>query len=153
MYKRIKKYKIQGYTNSHRDSLIRSQIIELVRAEQIKTTPAKARVLKSKFDRLVTHAKRKTASGARVIDSFFASDSRVIERFTKVVETLLNDRESGYTSIVKTLPRKGDNADQVYVTLVNRSDEKPKKSKIEKTLETQKKKKPAKKEKAKKQDK
>lgn len=139
MNKRIKKYRLQGKTNAHRDSLILSQVIELIRAERIKTTPAKAKILKSQFDRLVTHAKRNTDSSRRVIESFFRSNQRSIERFQKVVENQLNDRDSGYTSIVHTLPRKGDNAAQVYVTLVNRT-VKEKKSKIQKTLEAQEKK-------------
>lgn len=144
MYKRIKKYKIQGKTHSHRESLTMSQVIELIRAEKIKTTPTKARVLKSQFDKIVTHAKRNTVSGKREVQSFFRSNTRAIERFYKVVETQLNDRNSGYTRVVNTLPRKGDNADQVYVALVNMSEDKDKKSKIEKALEAQTKKKPKK---------
>ena len=147
MNKGIKKHKIQGKTNAHRDALILSQVIELIRAERIKTTPTKAKVLKSKFDRLVTHAKKNTNAGNREIESFFRSNDRAIQRFNKVVETQLNDRNSGYTSIINTLPRKGDNAAQVYVSLVNMGEKKEKKSKIEKTLEAQSKKKKTKKEK------
>lgn len=141
MYKRIKKHKVQGKTDSHLRSMVLSQVIELVRAQQIKTTPAKARVLKSKFDRLVTQAKKGTNSSKIEIQSFFRSNPRSMDRFFKVVESQLQDRDSGYTRITKTLPRKGDNAAQVYVTLVNKAEKKEKKSKIEKTLEAQSKKK------------
>lgn len=145
MNKRIKKYRLQGKTEAHRNSLIMGQIIELVRAEQIKTTPTKARIVKSQFDRLVTNAKKKTAAGDREVQSFFRSNERAIERFNKVVENQLQDRNSGYTRVVNTLPRKGDNAAQVYISLVNKGEKVEKKSAIEKTLETQEKKKKTKK--------
>jgi large subunit ribosomal protein L17 len=147
MYKRVKKYKLQGKTAAHRDSLITSQVIELIRAEKIKTTPAKARVLKAEFDKLVTNAKKKTIAGDREVESFFRSNKRSIVRFNKVVDAQLGDRTSGYTRLIKTTPRVGDNADQVYVVLVNQGAKVEKKSKIEKTLETQEKKKKAKKQK------
>jgi large subunit ribosomal protein L17 len=137
MNKQITKYRMQGKTAAHKNSIIRSLVIELVRAEKIKTTPAKAKILKSQFDRLVTLAK-KGDSGKNKVDSFFASNDRAIERFYKVVETKLQDRNSGYTRTFHTLPRKGDNAQQVYIMLVN-MEEKEKKSEVQKLLEKRKK--------------
>jgi large subunit ribosomal protein L17 len=137
MNKQIKRYRIQGKTADHRNSIIRSLVIELVRAEKIKTTPNKAGILKSKFDRLVTLAK-KGDSGKVMIDSFFASNDRIIQRFYKVIDTKLQDRNSGYTRVIHTLPRKGDNAEQVYIMLVN-AGEKEKKSEVQKLLEKRKK--------------
>ena len=54
-----------------------------------------------------------------------------MNRFYSVVEQKCQDRNSGYTRIIKTLPRKGDNADQAYPMLVN-YEEKQKKSEVEK---------------------
>ncbi len=137
MNKQIKKYRMQGKTHAHAKSIIKSLVIELIRAEKIKTTPAKAKILKSKFDRLVTLAKRGN-TGKKEVESFFASNERAIERFYKVVETRLQDRNSGYTRTVHTLPRKGDNAEQMYIMLVN-AEEKEKKSEVQKLLEKRKK--------------
>lgn len=139
MNKGIKKHRMQGKTQSHRDALVRSLVLDLVVAEKIKTTPTKAKIVKAYFDRLVTHAKRKTVSGQQVIQSFFNSNERAMNRFYSVVETKCQDRDSGYTRVIKTLPRKGDNAEQAYIMLVNYS-EKGKKSEVEKMLDQRKKK-------------
>ncbi len=133
MNKQIKKYRMQGKTASHTASLTRSLVMELLRAQQIKTTPAKAKVVKSKFDRLVTLAK-KGEGNKRLVQSFFASNEKAVNKFYKVIESQLQDRNSGYTRVIKTLPRKGDNAAQVYVMLVN-ADIKEKKSEVQKLLE------------------
>ncbi|MEP7103995.1 MAG: 50S ribosomal protein L17 [Candidatus Dojkabacteria bacterium] len=139
MKKGIKKNRMQGKTTAHKDALVRSLVLDLVIAEKIKTTPSKAKIVKSQFDRLVTHAKRNTVSGKQMVTNFFASNDRAIERFYTVVETKCQDRNSGYTRVIKTLPRKGDNAEQAYIMLVNYS-EKGKKSEVEKMLDQKKKK-------------
>ena len=137
MNKQINKPRMQGKTASHVASLTRGLVMELIRNQQIKTTPTKAKVVKSKFDRLVTLSK-KGDSSKRMIQSFFASNEVAMTRFYKVVETQLQDRNSGYTRIIKTLPRKGDNAAQVYIMLVN-AEAKEKKSEVQKLLEKRKK--------------
>lgn len=123
-----------GKTSSHRDMIIRSQVIELIRAEKIKTTPNKARILKSVFDRLVTTSKKGSISSKNAINSFFASNKRAIERFNNIVSEKLSDRNSGYTRIIKTLPRKGDGAEQVYIMLVN-AEIKEKKSRLKSIMD------------------
>lgn len=124
---------MQGKTPSHVTSITRSLVMELLRNQQIKTTPAKAKVVKSKFDRLVTLAKKGEQSN-RLVQSFFASNQKAMDKFYKVVETQLQDRNSGYTRVIKTLPRKGDNASQVYIMLVN-AEVKEKKTEVQKLLE------------------
>lgn len=124
---------MQGKTPSHVTSVTRSLVMELLRNQQIKTTPAKAKVVKSKFDRLVTLAKKGEVSKP-LVQSFFASNEKAMTKFYKVVETQLQDRNSGYTRVIKTLPRKGDNAAQVYIMLVN-AEVKEKKSEVQKLLE------------------
>ncbi len=133
MNKQIKKPRMQGKTASHVASITRSLVMELVRNQQIKTTPTKAKIVKARFDRLVTLSK-KGESSQRMIQSFFASNEKAIAKFNKVVETQLQDRNSGYTRIIKTLPRKGDNAAQVYIMLMN-AEVKEKKSEVQKLLE------------------
>lgn len=150
MIKLVKKYKLQGKTASHTKSLARSLVLELVISEKIKTTKAKASVIKSQFDKLVTAAKKNTDSGKRVVESFFSSNQRSIDRFYSVVNTKLQDRNSGYTRIFRTMPRKGDGAEQVYIMLTSFTGEEEKSSVsslLEKRKQSKKKgaKKPAKK--------
>lgn len=136
MFSNRKKFKIQGYTKSHKKSLMTSQVIELIRNERIKTTPTKAKALKKEFDKLVTTQKKGTPSSVRTVKAFFNNNERSISRLNEIVDKYLNDRNSGYTRVIKTLPRKGDNAEQVYVMLVN-AEFKEKESKLKEILEKQ----------------
>ena len=133
-----KKYRMQGKTKGHKEALIRSLVIELVRAEKIKTTPNRARIVKSQFDKLVTKAKTNSQAGKNSLNSFFNSNDRIISKFNQLVETKFQDRNSGYTHTIRTLPRKGDNAEQMFVMVVN-YEEKSKQSRVQKLLEKRKK--------------
>ncbi|MCA9380877.1 50S ribosomal protein L17, partial [Candidatus Dojkabacteria bacterium] len=134
MYSNRKKFKIQGKTASHRKALVRSQVIELIRNGRIKTTPKKAKVLKKEFDKLVTTFKKDTRKSNQTVMSFFAENKRAFDRLGQVVADKLSDRNSGYTRVIKTLPRKGDNAEQSFVMLVN-TEVKEKKTKLQKMLD------------------
>jgi large subunit ribosomal protein L17 len=136
MYTNRKKIKVQGKTASHKRALGRSLVVELIRTGRIKTTTTKARFLKAKFDRLVTLYKRNTPAAKSKLVSEMGSNKRALERLDKVVNSFLMDRNSGYTRVIKTLNRKGDNAEQAYVALVN-FEQKVRKSKISTVLEKQ----------------
>lgn len=136
MFSNRKKLKIQGKTSAHRKALMKSLVIELIRAKKIKTTPIKAKALKSTFDQLVTKAKKDSDHSRRQVVSFFGNNERAVERLYQVIGENLSDRTSGYTRVIHTLPRKGDNAKQVYVMLVN-TEAQEQKSKIKQVLEKQ----------------
>jgi large subunit ribosomal protein L17 len=137
MFSGRKKFKIQGKTKAHKSALMKSQMIELIRNGRIKTTPTKARALKKEFDKLVTAHKKNTVSGTKRVRSTFGENDRAIDRLAKIVTDKLSDRNSGYTRVIKTLPRKGDNAEQVYVMLVNTEFEEKKASRIKDLLDKQ----------------
>jgi large subunit ribosomal protein L17 len=134
MFTNRKKQKLQGKRPAHKRSIIKSQIIELVRNDKLKTTPKKAKVVKSEFDKLVTKYKLNTNASKKNVMSFFSENKRAFDRFSSVVDSKLQDRNSGYTRIIKTLPRKGDNAEQAFLMLVN-TEATEKKSKIKELLE------------------
>ncbi len=134
MHKGVKRNKMEGKTSAHVRSVIKSQVVELIRNQKIKTTPAKAKILKSVFDKLVTSGKKEGESSKKGVEEFFGNNQRAVERFFAVVKTQLQGRESGYTRIFKTLPRKGDGAAQVYIMLTS-TIEKTKKSEVDKLLE------------------
>lgn len=134
MYKGIQRYKLNGKTTAHRDSVIRSQVLELVINQKIKTTPIKAKIVKAVFDRLVTKGKKEGVGARREIEAFFGGNKRSVERFYNVLEAQLGNRTSGYTRVFKTLPRKGDGAEQVFILLTDIV-EKTQKSQVDKLLE------------------
>ncbi len=138
MNKGNKKYRMQGKTKAHQTAILKSLVIELIRAEKIKTTPVKAKILKSQFDKLVTKAKDEKPSSKHTLESYFNSNERILNKFYKLVEAKFGDRNSGYTHVIRTTPRKGDNADQSYVMVVN-YEEKQKQTRVQKLLEKRKK--------------
>jgi len=134
MNKGVKKYRMSGKKSSHRDAIITSLLIELIRAEKIKTTVNKGKIIKAEFDKLVTKTKLNNEASRRIVEAYFGSKQIVVNKLYKIVEEKLQDRNSGYTYSARTLPRKGDNADQMYVMIVN-SEVKEKKSRLEKALD------------------
>lgn len=131
----VKKNQLQGKNKEHTKAVLRSLVVELIRAKKIKTTTKKAKLLRSQFDRLVTNAKKE--SGKAKVYSFFGNNVRASERLFSIVKTDLSDRNSGYTRIVKTLPRKGDGAEQSFVLLTSFKGLESK-SKVKKLLEKKK---------------
>lgn len=134
MNKGVKKYKMSGKKSSHRDAIITSLMIELIRANKIKTTPTKAKIVKAEFDKLVTKAKKNNEASKRLIEAYFGSKMIVVDKLYRTVEKQLQDRNSGYTYSARSLPRKGDNAEQMYVMIVN-TEEREKQTRLQKVLE------------------
>jgi large subunit ribosomal protein L17 len=133
MRHRNKKYIMQGKDAEHTTAIIKSQVLDLIIHEKIKTTESKGKILKSRFDRLVTEAKKETPASRARVASFLGNNEEVVELFYKMVDKKLKDRSSGYTRVLHTLPRKGDGARQVFVMVMN-TEVKEKESRAKKLL-------------------
>lgn len=112
----FKKQRLANKKPSHRRALLHSQLLELIRAEHLQTTSARAKYLKQNFDKLVTKAKKSTDASKRNVASILQNDKAVTKLFDKLLPRL-QDRNSGYTTSARTLPRKGDNASQIIVMI------------------------------------
>jgi large subunit ribosomal protein L17 len=130
-----KKNTIQGKKTSHRNAIIHSLVLELIRNERLQSTPRKVAILKSKFDRLVTHAKKQTPASKRLVESYLNNEKATEKLLGKLVPRL-SDKNSGYTHTARTLPRKGDNAEQTII-LVHGAEMKEKQSRLQKLLARQ----------------
>lgn len=126
------KIKMQGKKPSHRRAIVKSLLIELIRNESLTTTPSKAKVLSLSFDRLVTEAKKSTLASRRNVESRIVNN-KTVEKFYNKLLPNLQDRNSGYTKSARTLPRKGDNAEQVIIMVIG-TEIKERKSKLEAAL-------------------
>lgn len=135
MYSTRKKPKLQGKKPTHRNSMIRSQVLEMIRAERIKTTPAKGRLLKQRFDRLINEAKKGTPASKRNVESYLRNEKAVAKLYNTLLDQLKGEN-SGYILSAKTLPRKGDNAPQA-IFMLKGHEVKEKKSRLAATLERQ----------------
>lgn len=135
MYTTRGKIKMQGKKPSHRNAIVKSLLSELIRNERIKTTPTKVRILKGQFDRLVNEAKKGTPASRRRVEATLPTEIVVNKLYTHILPRL-QDTNSGYTISARTLPRKGDNADQEIV-MIKGYEMQEKKSKLASVLKKQ----------------
>lgn len=115
---RHRKHKITLDRNSsQRRRLLRQLAISLITTERLRTTPAKARAVRSLVERLVTHAKKSSITQRRYIFSMLADQLAT----TKLIDTLgprFRARTGGYVRLIKMQRRNGDGAEQCLVEFV-----------------------------------
>lgn len=124
-------YRKLGRTSSQRKAMLRDLTTDLIINERIVTTEARAKEVRSTAEKMITlgergdlHARRQAASFVRneVADVREENEEIVTET---ALQKLFNDiapryaeRQGGYTRILKTEPRRGDNAPMVVLELV-----------------------------------
>ena len=99
-------------TSSHRKALMSNMASSLVLHKRIRTTDAKAKELRSFADRLVTYAKRGDVHGRRLILRKIHGQNRknIANILIHDIAPNFNERNGGYTRIIKLNNRKNDNA-------------------------------------------
>ncbi|ELR72685.1 LSU ribosomal protein L17p [Fulvivirga imtechensis AK7] len=90
----------------------------LILNKRITTTVAKAKALRKYVEPLLTKAKEDTTHSRRVVFSYLNNKDSVKTLFDEVAEKI-TDRPGGYTRILKTGNRLGDNADMCIIELVD----------------------------------
>ena len=107
-----------GRTSSHRKALLANMASSLIMHKRISTTKAKARELRTYVEPLITKSKDDTTHSRRVVFSYLQNKDAVSELFREVSPKIIN-RPGGYTRILKTGTRLGDNADMCIIELVD----------------------------------
>lgn len=113
-----KKFNHLGRTASHRKAMLSNMASSLVIHKRINTTVAKAKALKKYVEPLVTRAKLDSTHNRRMAFSYLQSKEAVTELF-KEISLKVGDRPGGYTRIIKTGSRLGDNAEMCMIELVD----------------------------------
>ena len=113
-----KKFNHLGRTKSHRDALLSNMASSLILHKRIFTTLAKAKALRVYVEPLITKDKEDTTASRRVVFSYLQNKYAVTELF-KEVAAKVGDRPGGYTRILKTGHRLGDNAATCFIELVD----------------------------------
>jgi len=90
----------------------------LIMHKRIATTLAKAKELRKFVEPLITKSKDDSTHSRRVIFSYFQNSEVVTELFNEVANKI-GERPGGYTRIIKTGNRLGDNADMCIIELVD----------------------------------
>ena len=113
-----KKFNHLSRTASHRQAMLANMAISLIMHKRITTTLAKAKALKKYVESLITKSKDDTTNSRRVVFSYLQNKYAVKELF-KEISVKVADRPGGYTRIIKTGFRQGDNASMCFIELVD----------------------------------
>ena len=113
-----KKFNHLGRTASHRNAMLANMACSLIKHKRITTTVAKAKALKKYVEPLLTKSKNDTTNSRRVVFSNLQDKYAVTELF-KEISVKIADRPGGYTRIIKTGHRLGDNAEMCFIELVD----------------------------------
>ena len=113
-----KKFNHLSRTASHRQAMLANMAISLIMHKRITTTLAKAKALKKFVEPLITRSKDDTTNSRRVVFSNLQDKYAVTELF-KEISVKVADRPGGYTRIIKTGHRLGDNAEMCFIELVD----------------------------------
>ena len=107
-----------GRTSSHRKAMLSNMATSLILYKRITTTTAKAKALRSFVEPLITKSKEDSTHSRRVVFSYLKDKTAVAELFREV-SPKIGERPGGYTRILKTGNRIGDNADMCILELVD----------------------------------
>ena len=113
-----KKFNHLGRTASHRNAMLSNMACSLIKHKRITTTVAKAKALKKFVEPLNTKSKDDTTNSRRVVFSNL-QDKQVVTELFKEISVKIADRPGGYTRIIKTGHRLGDNAEMCFIELVD----------------------------------
>jgi large subunit ribosomal protein L17 len=106
-----------GRSSSHRRALSTAQATALFRHGRIETTLAKAKELRPYVESLITTAKGGTLHNRRIVSADI-KDKAVLKKLFDEIAPLFANRPGGYTRILKTGTRRGDNAPLALIELV-----------------------------------
>lgn len=113
-----KKVNHLGRTKAHREAMLANMASSLIKHKRIFTTTAKAKSLRKYIEPLITKSKDSSVHSQRIVFSSLQDKYAVKELFTEISSKVM-DRPGGYTRIIKTGLREGDNAAMCFIELVD----------------------------------
>ncbi len=113
-----KKINHLGRTSAHRGAMLSNMSTSLIMHKRIFTTVAKAKALRKVVEPIITRSKEDTTHSRRIVFSTLQNKEALTELFQNVSQKV-GDRPGGYTRIIKTGHRLGDNAAMCFIELVD----------------------------------
>ncbi|HLU84691.1 MAG TPA: 50S ribosomal protein L17 [Vicingaceae bacterium] len=102
----------------HRKAMLANMACSLIQHKRVNTTVAKAKALQKYIEPLITKSKNDSTHSRRIVFSYLKNKEAVTELFREI-STKVMDRPGGYTRILKTGFRLGDNAQMCFIELVD----------------------------------
>ncbi len=100
-----------------RKALLRALSTELIRHGRVTTTKARARAVRSQVDKMITLAKDGSLSARRQALGYIY-DKQLVHALFDQVSDRYGKRDGGYTRIIRTIRRRGDNAEMSIIELI-----------------------------------
>ena len=122
-------------THSHRIAMLSNMATSLIMHKRIETTVAKAKALRVYVEPLINRSKEDTTHNRRIVFSYLHSKEAVNELFREVSQKVAQ-RPGGYTRILKTGIRHGDNSERCIIELVDYNENMLKEPKAKKAKTT-----------------
>ena len=120
-------YRKLGRTSDQRKAMLRDLATSLIISERIETTEARAKEVRSIVEKLITLGKKgdlasrrnaaKTIRNVEILNEDDSTQTALQKLFGEIAERY-NERQGGYTRILKVGPRRGDGAESVFIELV-----------------------------------
>ena len=107
-----------GRTASHRSAMLSNMASSLLLHKRINTTVAKAKALRVYIEPLLTKSKTDSTHSRRIVFSQLQNKEVVTELFREIAPKIAS-RPGGYTRIIRTGYRLGDNAEMCLIELVD----------------------------------
>ena len=113
-----KKFNHLGRKPAHRKAMLSNMASSLIEHKRITTTIAKAKALRLYVEPLLTKSKNDSTHSRRIVFSYLQNKEAVTELFREIAPKIA-DRPGGYTRIIRTGYRLGDNAEMCIIELVD----------------------------------
>ena len=111
-------YRKLGRDNKHRRSMLATLTKQLILNESITTTETRAKEVRKSFDKMISYGKKNTLVSRRLALAFLHNDEECVNKVFNDLAPRYKERNGGYTRILKTGERRGDNSLMVVLSLV-----------------------------------
>ena len=106
-----------GHPTDHRQAMLRGLVTYLLENGKIETTVTRAKEVRAMADRMITLGKENTLHSRRQALAYVTKEDVVKKLFDEIAPKY-EDKNGGYTRIIKTGPRRGDAAEMCIIELV-----------------------------------
>lgn len=111
-------YRKLGVDNKHRKSMLATLTKQLVMNEQITTTESRAKEVRKFFDKMISYGKRGTLEDKRRALAMVHNDKEVVNKVFNDLTKRFQERNGGYTQILKLQERRGDGSLMVILKIM-----------------------------------
>ena len=111
-------YRKLGRTNKHRRSMLANLTRDVIMNERIETTETRAKEVRKFVDKMITYGKDGSLVSRRKALAFLHNDADTVKKIFDELAPRYENRNGGYTRILKLAERRGDDALMVILELV-----------------------------------